>query len=86
MKTGTRSRSKSTTEALFERAAEIAETQREELEEWVLQNFSYGGAGAINGPIYRHKKNAMKRFVFRRALQLAKDEAKECPTKNSSRQ
>lgn len=52
------------------RAAEYAKAHRDELESWVLKNRNYGGAGALNGPVYRNKESAMTKMILRRARDI----------------
>ena len=55
----------------------ILKTRQAELRQWVIDNeqrLSYGGAGAINGPVFKDKEQAIRHHMLRRAFDLARME------------
>jgi hypothetical protein len=59
---------------MIARATEIAIERKDELRDWVIKHKSYGGAGAINGPVFRDREEGIRHCIFRRAFDIAREE------------
>lgn len=59
-------------EHIIEKAKAIYDERSDELRHWVVERYSYGGAGAINGPVCDDQEKWTRRYMIYRALYLAK--------------
>ena len=58
----------------WQKTYKIIIERKAELREWVIKNCSYGGAGAINGPVFKTREGGIQHCMIKRAFDLAVDE------------
>ena len=58
----------------WEKTYEIITERKDELREWVIKNCSYGGTGAINGPVFKTREGGIRHCMIKRAFDLAGEE------------